>query len=147
MPKKTVHCSICGKAISGVDFGERMKKLRRHRKKHHPTAHKRSTKKTLKTKREKGLINKKRRKRTHDPAIKARRQLIETPKVISYADLKADGLIRVLIRQDQTAFPEFAFYTRARKDLEVALSDAGLKQESRGKWVLRTNKFNIFVYL
>jgi hypothetical protein len=87
------------------------------------------------------------KKKKATKAIKVRRGLTTKPKVVSHADLKADGLIRVLIRQNQTAFPEFAFYTRARKDLEVALSDAGLKEESKGKWVLRTNKFNIFVYV
>ena len=50
MPMKTIHCKICGKAISGSTFEERMKKLRRHRKKHHPSAHKKSVKKGVKTK-------------------------------------------------------------------------------------------------
>ena len=50
MPMKTVHCKICGKAISGSTFEERMKKLRRHRKKHHPQSHKKSVKKGVKTK-------------------------------------------------------------------------------------------------
>lgn len=58
MPMKTIHCKICGKAIRGTTFGARMKKLRRHRKKAHPTAHKRSIRKALRTKRERGIINK-----------------------------------------------------------------------------------------
>lgn len=56
MPEKTIHCRArlpsgkeCGKAIRGKDFSERMKKLRRHRKKHHPTAHKQSVKKAQET--------------------------------------------------------------------------------------------------
>lgn len=63
MPKTTVHCSICGYAVSGYNFQERMEKLRRHRKKKHPKAHKKSVKKTLETKRRKGLINKTKEKK------------------------------------------------------------------------------------
>jgi len=37
MPTRTIHCSICRKAISGYDFPERMKKLRHHYKISHPT--------------------------------------------------------------------------------------------------------------
>lgn len=57
--KQNIKCSICGKRIRGtknVEFKERMEKLRRHRKKKHPKAHKKSIKKMLKTKRERGLI-------------------------------------------------------------------------------------------
>lgn len=46
----TVHCGLCGKAISGTSFGERMTKLRSHRKKEHPTAHKKSVRKSVSTK-------------------------------------------------------------------------------------------------
>lgn len=51
MPTRTVHCSICGKAISGYDFSERMDKLRRHRTKEHPGAAKASTRKGVATRR------------------------------------------------------------------------------------------------
>jgi len=142
MPMKTVHCSICGKAISGVDFGERMKKLRKHRKKMHPTAHKRSVKKTLKTKRRKGLI--------HDPqqVIKVRKGMIKTPKVLGFGDYEADGLLRVLEREDGTCFPEFALYMKNVDDLVIAsLEHSGLKEKERNKYLLRTDKFNLFVYL
>lgn len=67
MPSRTVHCSICGKAVSGYNFEERMSKLRRHRKKYHPSAHRRSTKKMLATKRKKGLINSKGKLRYSGP--------------------------------------------------------------------------------
>jgi hypothetical protein len=53
MPSLTVHCSICGKAVSGYNFEERMSKLRRHRKNYHPSAHRRSTRKMIATKRRK----------------------------------------------------------------------------------------------
>ena len=48
---KTIHCREhgCGKAIRGENFAERMKKLRKHRKKQHPTSHKRSVKKAQET--------------------------------------------------------------------------------------------------
>ena len=49
MPVKTIHCRLCGHAISGYDFPERMTKLRRHRKAKHPAAHKRSIKKAAET--------------------------------------------------------------------------------------------------
>jgi hypothetical protein len=51
MPTKTVHCGLCGKAISGYDFSERMAKLRSHRKARHPKAFKASIKKGLRTRR------------------------------------------------------------------------------------------------
>jgi hypothetical protein len=112
-----------------------MAKLRRHRKKEHPTAHARSIKKALKTK---GI---------YDP-LKVRKGLIKKPKVEAFSDHKASGLIRILERQEGTLFPEFALYPKSdRKLLTESLKDAGLKQESRDKWVLRTNKFNIFVYI
>lgn len=44
MPDKTIHCSKCGKAITGWDFAERMSKLRRHYKKSHPVLFKRGIK-------------------------------------------------------------------------------------------------------
>ncbi len=51
MPE-TVHCSICGKAIRGDDFKERMDKLRHHRKLAHPTAHKKSVRKSMEAREE-----------------------------------------------------------------------------------------------
>lgn len=157
MAKKTVHCSICGKAITGKDFGERMRKLRKHRKEEHPTAHKRSTKKTLKTKRRKGIIAdpKKRKKRgrprkTHDPAqvIKVRRGMVEKPKVLGFGDYEGDGLIRVLEREDGSLFPEFAIFMKDVDDSVVgSLEFSKLKEEKKNKFVLRTDRFNIFVYL
>jgi hypothetical protein len=92
----------------------------------------------------------------YDPkkkALKVRKRLTDKPKVLSHKDFKADGLIRVLARKDGTYFPEFALYpqknfNRRNKARPLAsLVDAGLTEESRGKWVLRTNKFNIFVYV
>lgn len=58
---RIMHCKLCGTASPSdkVTFKEQMAWLRRHRKLKHPKAHKKSVKKTLKTKREKGLINKK----------------------------------------------------------------------------------------
>jgi len=50
---KPIHCGICGKAIKGTTkapFKDRMDKLRRHRKKYHPKAFKKSVKKAIKTK-------------------------------------------------------------------------------------------------
>ena len=58
MPVKTVHCSKCGKAISGYDFPARMAKTRRHYAKHHPAAFKKSIKKGVRTRAsEKGKNN------------------------------------------------------------------------------------------
>lgn len=53
MPLKSYGCSICGKQApkklrAHGKFSERMEWLWRHRKKHHPTAHKRSVAKSLK---------------------------------------------------------------------------------------------------
>jgi len=49
MVMKTIHCRLCGFAIKGKDFASRMAKLRSHRKRRHPTAHRRSVIKALKT--------------------------------------------------------------------------------------------------
>ena len=51
MPERTVHCSICGKAITGYDLEERMSKLWHHRKHAHPTAFKRSVEKSIRSRR------------------------------------------------------------------------------------------------
>lgn len=136
MPMKTVHCSLCGKAISGKNFLERMTKLRRHRKQAHPKAHKESVKKAVKT------------RMTHDPVIHIRRKLQAWPPVASYKDYQAPGLIRLLKRKDDV-FPEFAFYPQTPNVAKIikGLKHAGLKEEERGKWVLRTDNFSIFVYM
>jgi hypothetical protein len=149
----------CGKAIRGKTFQERMAKLRKHRKKEHPTEHARSIKKAFyqKTKGyDRGLkritMERKRKKqwerahRKHDP-LKVRKGLTNKPRVTDYLDIKGKGMIRVLRLAIGKNFPEFALYMEKRKPLIAGLSHAGLKEESKGKWVLRTNKFNIFVYM
>jgi hypothetical protein len=80
--------------------------------------------------------------------IKVRKKLISKPAVKGFKDFNSPGLIRVLDR-DKDKFPEFALYPRARNAGKVvkSLRDAGLKQEEKGKWVLRTDRFNIFVYV
>ncbi len=82
------------------------------------------------------------------PKIKARRRLIVTPKVVRYDDYKADGgLIRVLERSKAPPLPEFALYMKKGTPLLTeALVSAGLIEEEKGKWVLRTKNFSIFVY-
>lgn len=133
-----------------------MAKLRRHRKEYHPKEHRRSVAKAMVTK---GYDEEWQRKAKRDPSlyaikdtadpleIKARRKLVNIPKVLAYADWGADGLIRVL-RRENDVFPEFALYlARGSSALKESLIDAGLKEEGRGKWVLRTKRFSIFVYL
>jgi len=48
---KRVHCSKCGRISPSTakTFDKRMAWLRRHRKRSHPTAHKKSIKKSVKT--------------------------------------------------------------------------------------------------
>jgi len=160
---KTVHCSLCGKPIKGTTFEKRMAKLRSHRKRVHPTAHKRSVAKGMVTKgydrkwrtlaglakiAKSPARHKKFRKWKLDP-LKVRKGLTKKPKVLNYMDYKGEGLMRVLVRE-KDRFPEFALYItkpKAWQTTKDALIDAGLMEESRGKWVLRTNKFNIFVYI
>jgi hypothetical protein len=145
MPEKTIHCSLCGQAITGYDFPERMDKLRKHRKMKHPKAHKQSVKKSAATKR---------KKRKLDP-LKTRTGLIANPQVKSYKDTEAMGTIRVLQRKNAPFFPELALTVPDAKtlpsktiaDISTSLESAGFTFEGRGKWVLRTNKFNIFVYI
>ena len=56
--KRIMHCRLCDPPKASPSytktFKQQMAWLRRHRKKKHPTAHKKSVKKTQKTKREKG---------------------------------------------------------------------------------------------
>lgn len=87
-------------------------------------------------------------KKIFDPAKKLsiRKNLVNTPKVVRYIDFKtSSSLIRVLERTTDH-FPEFAFYMKGSKPLRESLVDAGFTQEQRNKWVLRTNRFSVFVY-
>lgn len=138
MPMQTVHCSICGKAIKGYDFKERMDKLRHHRKLKHPSAHRQSIKKGLRTK---GKL---------DPKLRTRKALIANPPVTRHTDYDALGTVRILHRENALSFPELALTVEkkgGKSELKNALENAGFTDEKSGKWVLRTNKFNIFVYI
>ena len=53
MPRKTVHCRVCGAPISGYDFEERMARLRRHYKRHHPRIWRESVKRGAEKRRRK----------------------------------------------------------------------------------------------
>jgi hypothetical protein len=55
---KRVHCSLCGRISpkTAETFDKRIAWLRRHRKRKHPKAHKKSVKKTIRTKKEEDLI-------------------------------------------------------------------------------------------
>ncbi len=88
------------------------------------------------------------RKKTQKPRNpKVRRHLVSKPAVKGFKDFAASGLIRVLDRE-KDKFPEFALYPRARNKgkIEKSLRHAGLKEEEPTKWVLRTDRFSIFVY-
>ena len=50
---KTIHCRLCGRAIKGATFQSRMKKLRKHRKRQHPRAHRESIRKAVRTREQK----------------------------------------------------------------------------------------------
>jgi len=58
----TIRCKTCGKSISRykghIGKAERLKRIRNHYKKHHPSRFKKSAKKMVKTKKEKGIIKK-----------------------------------------------------------------------------------------
>lgn len=90
------------------------------------------------------------KKRKLDPELKER-NLTATPRVVKFKDYKGKGLIRVLWRANKTLFPELALFLKfrgmAHELQDDMLKDAGLTEEKNGKWVLRTNKFNIFVYV
>lgn len=158
MPTKTIHCRICGKSISGYDFAERMKKLRRHRKEKHPGAHKASVKKSQATRRKKldpAEWERTQEEELYSPAerrhkeLTTRKKLIANPQVTGYVDAKTNwAVIRVLYRRNAPALPEFAMKAiSGTMELHDGLQAAGFTDEGRGKWVLRTNKFNIFVYI
>lgn len=66
---RILHCKLCGKASPSYckTFKRQMAWLRRHRKKKHPTAHKKSVKKSVKTKKQKKK-NPCTRKRKNNPS-------------------------------------------------------------------------------
>jgi hypothetical protein len=88
-------------------------------------------------------------KRNLDP-FRKRRGLTSKPEVLGFKDFKGTSLVRVLQRK-RDLFPEFALYVRFKKMAHEVqdgmLKDAGLKEQGTGKWVLRTDRFNIFVYV
>lgn len=152
---KEIYCQTCGNLIkrfrrSAYPRGHVPKELilraiRRHYKEKHPRKFKEFAKKAVRTKIERGILDPYASESV--PTIKARRKLINKPRVRSYHDIKASGLIRILERS-RDLFPEFALYPpRGGSFLAESLKDAGFKEEERGKWVLRTNRFSIFVYL
>jgi len=94
-------------------------------------------------------------KKKADP-IRKRTKLVSKPGVVTFKDFKGQGLIRVLRRTNWTLFPEFALYVPLEKnhtnpvheEYDRMLSTAGLTEENNsGKWVLRTDKFNLFLYV
>ena len=95
-----------------------------------------------------------------DPALKQRKKPVKNPIVTSYRDIKANSgcLTRLLYRSSgkhsETVFPEFALYhdkLRGIKlvDLKQALLNAGFTQDptEKSRYILRTNKFNLFVFV
>lgn len=156
---KEVTCRTCGELIKRfrrsayprghVPKSLILKAIRRHYKEAHPRKFKEFAKKAVKTKKARGILDASLyvlEEYAPEPKIKARRKLISKPKVIGFEDFDGDGLIRVLERT-KDFFPEFAFYMKAWLPmLERSLKHARFKEEERGKWVLRTNKFSIFVY-
>ena len=61
MPLKSFKCSVCGarcpkKYLAHGQFEKRIAWLRRHRKRKHPRLHKKSTRKTLRTKKRRRFI-------------------------------------------------------------------------------------------
>jgi len=92
------------------------------------------------------------RRKKLDPALKTRK-LTATPKVHRYDDLTGvDSTVRILTRQNAEPLPEFGLFVKASgyhvsQPFLDMLDAAGFTYEDRGKWVLRTNKFNIFVYV
>lgn len=86
----------------------------------------------------------------YDP-LKKRSGLIANPQVKGFHDYGALGTVRILHRKNAVSFPELALTAEHKgnymAEIGEALSNAGFTDELQGKWVLRTNKFNIFVYV
>ena len=89
MPMKTVHCRICGHAIRDSTFEKRMAKLRRHRKKKHPKAHRESVEKMLETKGVKKTGKKKKKGR------KSRKKTYKKKSTAKKAKRKGESLYKV----------------------------------------------------
>jgi hypothetical protein len=145
-----------------------MEKLRRHRKRAHPQAFKQSVKKSQKTRkshdpewektREEELYSPSERRhkeygrRKHDPEMKVRKKLIAVPRVQKFTDYRArQGLVRVLYREDGTLFPELMLALKFRgmkhQVQDDMLKAAGFTEERKGMWVIRSNKFSVFMYV
>jgi hypothetical protein len=72
---------------------------------------------------------------------------------IRHKDIGGDGLIRIVeFKREPELVPEFALYFRTerlgkdRSLVEKALESAKFKKEALNKWVLRTKRYNVFVY-
>ena len=68
-----------------------------------------------------------------------------------HKDMKAEGLIRIVeFREEPKLIPEFAFYVgglvKDQQLIKKALLEAKFKAEAPHKYVLRTKRYNIFVY-
>jgi hypothetical protein len=80
-----------------------------------------------------------------DPGSKVKMQIRSD--YISHQDYKGEGLIRVVrFKEDPKLIPEFAIYLKKNEDIINALMSAKFKQEASDKFVLRTKRYNIFVY-
>jgi len=90
---KRVHCSKCGKIspTSATTFPLRMAWLRRHRKRKHPKAHKKSVRKTMKTKKNpSGIVH--RIKAFYKPDVEAFTKRKGTEHIPEYLKQKGEAL-------------------------------------------------------
>ena len=96
------------------------------------------------------MTKKKAVKGYYDP-LKPRKELIANPQVEKFHDYNALGTVRILHRKEALSFPELALTAEHKgsymREIGEALKNAGFTDELRGKWVFRSNKFNIFVYI
>jgi len=102
------------------------------------------------------IRGRRKRKKKADPDIEVRKEpkpaeVLGIGEVLKIRDWKAKGLVRV-VKGTQKEFPEFALYLSKKKakpdvhDWHSLLLNAGFTKEKEDKYVLRTNKLNLFVY-
>jgi|SRR5271157_2288718 len=92
------------------------------------------------------------KKAKKEPQMKVRTKLIAVPRVTEFKDFRASqGLVRVLHRVDGTLFPELMLVLKFRgmkhQVQDDMLKAAGFTEEKTGMWVMRSNKYSVFMYV
>ena len=91
----------------------------------------------------------KRAKKKLDAEAKVRKKLIANPQVQRFVDAKSNwAVVRVLHRKGAPPLAEIGVKVVSGKvEVKEAVDAAGFTNEGQGKWVWRSNKFSVFIYV